>query len=31
MKQDFPDGPVVGRLPANERKHRFDPWPGRIP
>ena len=31
MTQDFPDGPVVGRLPVNERKHRFDPWPRRIP
>ena len=29
----FPDGSLVKNLPANarDRRHRFDPWVGRIP
>ena len=28
---DFPGGPVVKNPPANARRHRFDPWVGKIP
>ena len=30
--EDFPGGPVVENLPANQyREPRFDPWSGKIP
>ena len=29
--RNFPCGPVDKNLPANFRRHRFDPWSGKIP
>ena len=31
VSRDFPGGPVVKNLPAQEEGHRFDPWSGKSP
>ena len=29
--EGFSGGPVINNLPANARRHRFDPWVRKIP